>query len=243
MEPMRRRGAVCGRSWVSVIWVPLIFLAAPAAVAQVTDTVQVTGRLFYGPERTAAARHRIGIVDGPSAMTDSLGRFSFRATVGDSTVFWAQCRVERRAFGRNLGPFTIHRDQLSAVELELNRRLCIEPAETRRYGVFSGHHTSGFEMSDWALCESLLDLSDTAYDLSESWAWGTFVEGLVGPPWPDVEISDDGYYTYFMRARGTLIGPGGYGHMAFAPYLFYVDSILEVRAPEASDCEPLGPAP
>ncbi len=146
---------------MSVTWVPLIFLAAPAAVAQAPDTVQVTGRLFYGPERAAAGRHMVGIVDGPYAMTDSLGRFSLRTLVGDSAVFWAQCRVERRQFGRNLGPFTIGRDRLSAVELELDPRLCIEPDETRRYGTFSGRYSWGFEQSDWVLCESLPDLSGT----------------------------------------------------------------------------------
>jgi len=226
-----------GYRWVSAIGVPLVFLVTPPSFSQVTDTVLVSGQLFYGPDRVPAAGYTVGIVGGPSAWTDSLGHFGFRAVVGDSVDFWSQCRVERRSFGRSLGPFPMGRDELSAAEIEIDPSLCIEPEETRQYGIFSGRWTWGFEMSEWALCEALPDLSATAYGIGESWAWGSFSDGLVGPDMPDVEVSEDGYYTYFMKVRGTLIGPGGYGHMAVAPYLLYADSILELRPAKTGDCE------
>jgi hypothetical protein len=108
-------------------------------------------------------------------------------------------------------------------------------------GVFRGHYTPGFESSDFVPCpgEGWFVASDTlgvgAFGSHRAW-----VEGLARVretvEWPDAPRDDYDNPRYYVRWKGTAIGPGNYGHMGGAPFLFRVDSILELRAPDSSDC-------
>lgn len=208
--------------------------------AQAVDTVQISGRVLFGehgPEAgTEGPRHSVGIVGGRHTFLDSRGRFELRAAVGDSAALWVQCGVTRRPYGRFFGPFVVSKEEMSRVRLALDPDACVEPEERLERGVYRGHYTVGFETSSFRPCEPLPDLSATAYGLEDYEAWLEFVEGVARTGWPDVPAVFRGY-TYYLRVRGTLRGPGGYGHMAVAPYLLLVDSVLDVRPPEDGDCD------
>lgn len=109
-------------------------------------------------------------------------------------------------------------------------------------GVFRGHYTPGFESSEFVPC--LADgwflpsdsLSTTPYDERRAWAtWSPAASRHVA--WPDTAPRDSyGNPQFYVRWRGTVIGPGHYGHMGVSAFEFRVDSVLEIRAAGTHDC-------
>lgn len=108
-------------------------------------------------------------------------------------------------------------------------------------GVFSGHYTPGFESSRFVPCPADAwfipsDSLDTyRYDARRAWAtWRNAKNQEL--KWPDAPRDDYGNETYYVRWRGTVVGPGSYGHMGVSPFEFFVDSVITLRAPAKNDC-------
>ena len=109
-------------------------------------------------------------------------------------------------------------------------------------GVFSGHYTSEFEVSEFVPCPR-----DRWFIPSDS--VGT-QRGLRGRAWvrwtrpglldaPGGEATPErvsGGNRYFVRWRGAIEGPSSYGHMGISPFLITVDSVLDVRTSGRDDC-------
>jgi hypothetical protein len=111
----------------------------------------------------------------------------------------------------------------------------------RTVGVFRGHYTPGFESSEFVPCESdgwfipgdSLDL----YPFNARRAWATWPPGVGRDlKWPDAPRDSYRNSRYYVRWRGTVVGPGRYGHMGVSAFEFVVDSVLELRAPRKRDC-------
>lgn len=109
-------------------------------------------------------------------------------------------------------------------------------------GIFRGHYAPGFESSAFVPCPVDAwflpsdSLSSYAYDARLAWAeWSPGASrGLV---WPDGAPRDSyGVPHFYVRWRGTVIGPGQYGHMGVSPFEFRVDSVLEIRPAGPHDC-------
>jgi len=108
-------------------------------------------------------------------------------------------------------------------------------------GIFRGHYTPGFESSKFVPCtaDAWFIPSDSLgiypYDAKRAWAtWRSAVPQKL--KWPRAPRDDYGNPTYYVRWRGTVVGPGNYGHMGVSPFEFVVDSVLELRAPGKEDC-------
>ena len=54
--------------------------------------------------------------------------------------------------------------------------------------------------------------------------------------WPQAKGEEEANSSYYVRWQGTVVGPGHYGHLGGSPFLFRVDSILEVRSVGDDDC-------
>jgi hypothetical protein len=111
-------------------------------------------------------------------------------------------------------------------------------------GTFRGHYTPGFESSEFIPCPSDAwflpgDSLDTyPYDARRAWAtWPRDRRMNSFTAWPDVPADSWGNPRYYVRWRGTVVGPGQYGHMGVSPFEFRLDSILEVRPPAKDDCQ------
>ena len=111
----------------------------------------------------------------------------------------------------------------------------------RMAGVFRGHYTPGFESSEFVPCAAdgwfipgdSLDL----YPFSARRAWTTWPPGVGrGLKWPDARRDRYGNSRYYVRWRGTVVGPGRYGHLGVSAFEFVVDTVLELRAPRQRDC-------
>ena len=110
-------------------------------------------------------------------------------------------------------------------------------------GTFRGHYSGGFEESRFVPCPSDAwfepgdSLDSYRYDARQAWvAWPKDTALGDSIMWPDVPRDRWGNVRYYIRWRGTVVGPGRYGHMGAAPFNFTPDSILEVMVPSQDDC-------
>jgi hypothetical protein len=126
---------------------------------------------------------------------------------------------------------TIDSTQLGAANrdpliLRVNSADCDRRELRTEYATWTGHYRSGFEESSLRLCDD-----------SVRKIWVEYVPGFWNRPqvhWPPG--SDRYYPEYFVRFRGTLVGPYSYGHFGVSPYELTVDSILFWREPRPDDC-------
>jgi len=110
-------------------------------------------------------------------------------------------------------------------------------------GVFSGYFTTGFEESRFVPCAADRwfvpgDSVGTRFaPRGEAWvAWRSpEVSRRIGV-WPSPERTPGGSARFFVRWRGTAVGPGHFGHLGGAPFVIQVDSVLEARTPSPGDC-------
>jgi hypothetical protein len=117
-----------------------------------------------------------------------------------------------------------------------------DPRPLRRVtGVFRGHYTPGFESSEFVPCAADAwflpgdSLNVYRIDMRNAWAdWPTRADRKV--KWPDAPRDSYGNPRFYVRWRGTVEGPGNYGHMGVSAFGFNVDSVLDVRAPRPTDC-------
>jgi hypothetical protein len=108
-------------------------------------------------------------------------------------------------------------------------------------GIFRGHYTPGFESSEFIPCKADAwfipsdSLNTYPYDAKHAWAsWRAASRQKLN--WTPAPRDQSGNPTYYVRWRGTVVGPGRYGHLGVAPFRFFVDSVLELRAPGKKDC-------
>jgi hypothetical protein len=121
--------------------------------------------------------------------------------------------------------------------VEVAPGVCVERAYGERRGEFYGFWSFGFEHNQFTICaDSTLGFAadpelQTPYAyLGEDarGAWVTFTErarpGLERRP--KAKERAEGQRQYFVRFRGTMKGPGRYGHLGVSPYEFEVDSVI-----------------
>lgn len=117
-----------------------------------------------------------------------------------------------------------------------------DPRPLRRItGVFRGQYTGGFETSAFVACraDSWLVPSDSIDSArpgtASAWAdWPAHIASRMN--WDVLKPDSFGTSRLYVRWRGTIVGPGRYGHMGSEPFELRVDSVLEFRAPRPQDC-------
>jgi hypothetical protein len=129
------------------------------------------------------------------------------------------------------------------LDFSLPRGICDRPATSSVMGIYRGHYRAGYETTLFLPCPApgvpgrLIGHQRDSSGVIGTHAWVSYRAG-VRVRWEDLpEVPRDrGLAVYYVQWRGTLSGPGSYGHMGVAEYAFQVDSILEMRAPGAGDC-------
>ena len=176
--------------------------------------------------------------------TDSLGRYSFSRIPAGRHRIEFHC-PSRTALGRELAQRTVEviAGKESVVDVQVPPGDCFEPAYSERSGIFRGVWTPGFESSAFVPCpDSALGLTGELLPgkrLFGSRAWADLTASARKQPisWPKDAARDAwGSARYFVVWRGTLKGPGIYGHMGVSEFSMVVDSILSVRASQSNDC-------
>lgn len=119
-----------------------------------------------------------------------------------------------------------------------------DPRLLRRVtGVFRGYFSFGDEVSSFDPCpaDAWFLPADSLRSGSRGNAWVILTETAFSR-WPLRSNRDGTPRNYYVHWRGTVVGPGRYGHFGMSEFEFHVDSILEVRplrARRASDCPPV----
>jgi hypothetical protein len=163
-----------------------------------------------------------------AVVTDSSGHYLlFGLPVGEATISF-RCTRPAPAAGalaaQRVVPIAAHTDSLAEFAIPLLR--CATPEPTTVAGEFRGVYAVGFELSSFEPCS-----------LGGHPAWLTV--SMAGRRqrllWPDVR-EHGRTRTYYVRARGSLAGPGSYGHMGAYAYELTVDRFLEVEGSPPPSC-------
>lgn len=179
------------------------------------------------------------------ATTDSLGRYVLsNVPFGRQDI---EFRCPSRTFlGRRLVKRQVVVDESNheaTLSVHVPPRGCFEPDSSSRMGIYRGYYSVGFEESQFIPChDSAVGLQDGLLPgdfLVPLSAWVAFAKTAFQQKvaWPPPDTANQRQSArYFVRWRGTLTGPGIYGHMGVSAFRFVVDSILDVRVPTSHDC-------
>lgn len=131
----------------------------------------------------------------------------------------------------------------TVIDVRVPKDRCWEPSYSERTGIFRGYWTPGFESSAFVPCEDRT--MGIGYPLlpgkrviaTKAWADLAPSVQLRRNVWPkNVPVDAWGNPTYFVVWRGTLKGPGTYGHMGVSDFSMIVDSMIAVRAKAPGNC-------
>lgn len=108
-------------------------------------------------------------------------------------------------------------------------------------GVFRGYYTMGYEVSDFVPCfaDAWFLSSDAVrykrFDQQSIWASLNSARFSDKFRWPNTPRGKHGT-RYYVHWRGTVIGPGHYGHFSMYAFELRVDRVLELRDVREGDC-------
>lgn len=181
---------------------------------------------------------------------DTAGRYRFDQLPMGTLPIQVSCWEISTGF---TGFHRLETDTVVITESSPVRRDWVVPAEgcdrrERRTvsDTFSGHYTAGFEESKFVPCPAdawfLPSDSLDGYATDARDAWVNFGDDKISRVIrsTDVPVNQRGYRRWFVRWRGTIQGPGRYGHLGGSAFELVVDSVLEVRAPTPDDCGQAG---
>ncbi len=243
----RRSGSSVSRAAVLLL-LALCCLAAraPAQVAAPAGDGVLYGRVLTSGDPVlrgwvcAAAQERLI----RCSAVDSTGAYRLAGLPTGDLVFTVRCDIFLRLGQIELGKDTLGVSGASATRKDWSVavRGCDQRPFRRIRATFRGHFEAGFESMDFRPCPSdawfLPSDSLERYPYDARRAWVTADQHVTDAVrWPEgVRLEAGGTRIYFVRWRGTIVGPGRYGHMDGSPFELFVDSIMEVRASAPDDC-------
>jgi hypothetical protein len=176
-------------------------------------------------------------------MTDSTGAYRVDSIAPPRGIVSVYCETVRGLSGKHLASDSIAFDEGTVIRRDwVVSSVGCDPRHVRRVNkIFRGHYSGGFEQSEFIPCaaDAWFIPGDSLdwYPFNNRRAWVEWRSGAADRvAWPRVKRDEDGYPRYFVRWRGTVVGPGRYGHMGVSAFEIRVDSVLELRAPKPGDC-------
>ena len=226
---------------------------APIVAAQSlgSGTASLEGTVRDSAGRSAQRTSVCAMIWQSRAMTrsvcgqaDSIGAFRVDSLPASQLRVTVSCAGLRPFAGKLLASDSIEFAPGARVRRDwvVSRAGCDSRPIRRVTGVFRGHFTPGFESSKFVPCPA--DAWFAPGDSLESYvydahmAWARFQPGVARQrlEWPAVVRDRYGNPRFYVRWRGTVVGPGRYGHLGVSPFEIWIDSLLELRAPSERDC-------
>lgn len=188
-------------------------------------------RLSASGERRVIHSRCVRVDDDGSYRIDSLPTWPLPA--------WVSCE-RLRDLGGSLAQDTIRiaADTPTRRDWAISTEGCDPRPRRRERRMFSGHYSYGFEESRFVPCpaDDWIIPSDTLSVIPRTDAWVTWADSVAqGVVWPEPQ-GEEHYRRVFVRLRGTVEGPGHYGHLGVSPFELVVDSVAIVRRPGPDDC-------
>lgn len=215
---------------------------SPRSGFRISGTVRDAASGHAPPRATVCAYSDTGTVRprprcGP---VDSLGAFRIDSVAPGPRLLSVQCETI------GLGGKQLTYDKVRVVDADLRRDWtvqsdgCDQRVVRHQKGVFRGHYMPGFEASAFDPCPAnawFLPSDSLGRETINRRAWVTWAANAVGSrSWPPAPRDAFGNPRYFVEWRGTVIGPGHYGHMGVSPFELRIDSVLSIRAASDADC-------
>lgn len=175
-------------------------------------------------------------------LTDAAGRFRLDLVEPGAITFDVNC-PSRTMLGPRFASVPARADtgRTTTAVVRGDRALCAEPDSGARRVTLRGVYTAGFEESRFVPCETAGPVFAALWGpvhLRHAWvALARRPRG--GPSWPAPDTTSGRYPRWYVEWRGTLTGPGRFGHMGVASYELTVDTVTVVRAVVPPDCHPL----
>jgi hypothetical protein len=219
---------------VIVIWA---FLPA-GAMSQTWKPSRLTGTVRTTAWAPASnVKVRIGV--GPEVRTDTLGRYEFAKLPAGNWRLAVLCESVSYFHAQRLAETDVTLDQGAdkVQDFTVDPRTCAERVDTV-IGEFRGHWSVGFEESSFVPCPGTVNVE--GWSIQPGWGgiWGTWrnpTEASWPNPMPAADTSGYGD-RYYVRVKGTLHGPGDFGHLSVSAYQLEIDTMLEARSPSTTDC-------
>jgi hypothetical protein len=175
--------------------------------------------------------------------TDSTGAYRADSIPSGRRQVWVACETVRGLGGKQLASDGMAFDESTSVQRDWAvSSVGCDPRRIRRVtGFFRGHYTPGFESSEFIPCPAdgwfIPGDSLDRYPYDNRRAWTEWAPGFNQRlRWPRVPRDRHGNSRFYVRWRGTVVGPGRYGHLGVSAFEIRVDSVMELRAPSKRDC-------
>jgi len=117
--------------------------------------------------------------------------------------------------------------QTKTIRIPVPNGFCNGPEYAERAMTIAGHFMHGFEVNSMSPCNR------GALELTKN-SWGEPRIWVVLPAESNAEIDPD--VTHYIEARGTLKGPGRFGHFGMSAYEFEIYEILSHKVVAETDC-------
>ena len=176
--------------------------------------------------------------------TDSTGTYRVDSIASGRRLVSVFCDTMRGLTSKHAASDSIAFDGGASVRRDWSvSRIGCDPRMLRHVkGTFRGHYTPGFESSEFVPCpaDGWFVPGDSLdwYPFDNRRAWAEWAPGFRQRlRWPTAPRDKYGNSRFYVRWRGTVVGPGRYGHMGVSAFEIRVDSVMELRAPRRRDCE------
>jgi hypothetical protein len=177
----------------------------------------------YPPTRVPAV--------GNCGQTDTLGRFSVSKLRVGPRDLWVTCNRKSRRFDspameRVVLHADVRREDTDLGSVVVDGTHCDQRPLIHRVGEFVGYYSGGFESSRFRWS------ADSTLGIWVTGPWEAVHRSSI--QWPR-STQENPQPCVLVRWHGTLVGPGQYGHLGGADYLFTFDRVAEVsEAPRAA---------
>jgi hypothetical protein len=187
--------------------------------------------------------------DAPSVEV-SPGRFRIDSVPQDPAGIVVMCptiKMFAMAATRAEVHLSVRAGETLYTTIKVNHAGCDPRPIRSEYRVFTGFYTSAFEESSFVPCgnDNWMTAGDSlAMQKWEPRAWVKWTNAGYGTI-PSVTLTPKtrkdsyGQPQLYARLRGTMKGPGHYGHMGISEFEFTVDSVLAMSATAPKSCSPL----
>jgi hypothetical protein len=179
-------------------------------------------------------------VAGPCAEPDSIGRYRLDNLLLTTVHVGISCQTVRGG-GKSLASETMDITEPKEIKRDWNVSTagCDFRPMRRITKIFTGLWTPGFEASEFIPCPVdswALPTDSLAPNYYAQEAWAMLGKGARVEKWPNAPRDKWGNPQFYVEWRGTLEGPGHYGHMGMSAFSFIADSVIQMRARRRGDC-------
>ncbi len=210
--------------FLTIVFCPIALAAADGGKIVATAYDVGNGRPYKGVRVSVSAPKIYG-----RRPTCTDGKVEFNDVPAGTWSVTAMCPSET-SLGREIFKIAVWvtPGQTKTIRISVPNGFCNEAEYAERAMTIAGHFIHGFELNNISPCDpDALDLTKNSL-FEPPGIWVSLPAGSSAEIDPDV--------MHYIEARGTLKGPGRFGHFGMSAYGFEIDEILSHEVVAETDC-------